>query len=143
MTDQLAPAEQEPQARGDAHERLLTIDEVARTLGVDATTVRRWAKNGTLEAIELPHRGRWRAYRIKASVLARLVGDSPTEERYLTVRQVACQLRVDETTVRRWIVAEVLSAVILPHAGKRCAYRIKESVLNAVLQANRLLYTGS
>ena len=36
---------------------LLTVREVAKQLRVDDTTVRRWIKNGVLEAITLPHRG--------------------------------------------------------------------------------------
>ena len=35
---------------------LLTVREVAKQLRVDDTTVRRWIKNGALEAITLPHR---------------------------------------------------------------------------------------
>jgi len=33
---------------------LLTVREVAKQLRVDDTTVRRWIKNGVLEAITLP-----------------------------------------------------------------------------------------
>jgi excisionase family DNA binding protein len=51
----------------------------------------------------------------------------------LTIREVAQQLRVDETTVRRWIKDGVLEAIILPHRGKRQAYRIRRSTLNALL----------
>ena len=35
-------------------EELLTVREVARRLRVDDTTVRRWIKHGTLEAVSLP-----------------------------------------------------------------------------------------
>lgn len=51
----------------------------------------------------------------------------------LTVREVASYLRVDDTTVRRWIKANSLEAVILPHRGKRTAYRIKRQTLDALL----------
>lgn len=50
----------------------------------------------------------------------------------LTVREVAQQLRVDATTVRRWITNGSLEAVTLPHGGKRKAYRIKQSTLDTV-----------
>ena len=40
-------------------------------------------------------------------------------EDLLTVREVAEQLRVDDTTVRRWIKNGVLSAITLPHRGAR------------------------
>ena len=54
-------------------------------------------------------------------------------DRLLTVRQVAAYLRVDDTTVRRWIKSDALEAVKLPHRGKRTAYRIKQSVLDRLL----------
>ncbi len=51
----------------------------------------------------------------------------------LTVREVAEQLRVDDTTVRRWIKNGVLEAIALPHRGDRQAYRIRKSTLNNLL----------
>ncbi|HET9918401.1 MAG TPA: helix-turn-helix domain-containing protein, partial [Ktedonobacteraceae bacterium] len=48
---------------------LLTVREVAQTLRVDDTTVRRWIKNGVLEAITLPHKGARQAYRIRRATL--------------------------------------------------------------------------
>jgi len=51
----------------------------------------------------------------------------------LTVREVAQQLRVDDTTVRRWIKNGVLEAITLPHRGARQAYRIRRATLNALL----------
>ena len=52
---------------------LLTVHEVAKKLRVDDTTVRRWIKNGVLEAISLPHRGARQAYRIRRSTLETLL----------------------------------------------------------------------
>ncbi len=51
----------------------------------------------------------------------------------LTVREVAKQLRVDDTTVRRWIKNGVLEAITLPHRGTRQAYRIRRATLEALL----------
>ncbi len=51
----------------------------------------------------------------------------------LTVREVAKQLRVDDTTVRRWIKNGVLEAITLPHRGARQAYRIRKSTLDNLL----------
>ncbi len=53
----------------------------------------------------------------------------------LTVHEVAKRLRVDDTTVRRWIKSGALGAITLPHAGKRSAYRVKVSTMNKLLQA--------
>lgn len=60
----------------EKNEELLTVHEVARRLRVDDTTVRRWIKSGSLEAITLPHRGKRQAYRIKLSTLTTLLNSS-------------------------------------------------------------------
>ncbi len=52
----------------------------------------------------------------------------------LTVREVACILRVDEATVRRWIKEGVLDAIKLPHRGKRKIHRVRRSTLNSLLE---------
>lgn len=53
---------------------LLTVNEVARTLRVDDTTVRRWIKQGALEAVTLPHLNERMAYRIKRQALDKILG---------------------------------------------------------------------
>ncbi len=53
-------------------------------------------------------------------------------EELLTVREVAARLRVDDTTVRRWIKEGVLQAITLPSPGKRKKYRIKQETLNSI-----------
>ncbi len=59
-----------------------------------------------------------------------------TREELLTVREVARRLRVDDTTVRRWIKSGALEAITLPHRGKRQAYRIKRSTLDELLSSS-------
>jgi excisionase family DNA binding protein len=51
----------------------------------------------------------------------------------LTVSEVAQQLRVDDTTVRRWIKNGVLEAVTLPHVGDRQSYRVRRQTMNHLL----------
>lgn len=51
---------------------LLTVSEVADILRVEATTVRRWVKQETLEAVRLPHANSRQAYRIKRSTVDKL-----------------------------------------------------------------------
>lgn len=58
----------------------------------------------------------------------------PNESELLTVSEVARALRVDDTTVRRWIKSKVLEAIILPHKNTRQAYRIKRATLNRLLE---------
>jgi len=56
------------------------------------------------------------------------------EDELLTVQEVADIFRVDDTTVRRWIKDDALEAIILPHLNERQGYRIRRSVVNAILQ---------
>lgn len=57
----------------NGHDALFTIREVARRLRVEDTTVRRWIKNGSLEAITLPHRGKREQHRVRKSTLDALL----------------------------------------------------------------------
>ncbi len=57
----------------------------------------------------------------------------------LTVSEVAQILRVDDTTVRRWVKQGVLDAVVLPHVNERQAYRIKRETLDKVMGSNQPL----
>jgi excisionase family DNA binding protein len=62
-------------------------------------------------------------------------GEETVLSELLTVSEVARILRVDDTTVRRWVKQGVLEAVILPHVNERQAYRIKRETLDKVLGA--------
>ena len=85
---------------------------------------------------------------VKEGVMPRQTPDSPVQheqvtkpqnaslqdETLYTVGEVAKRLRVDTTTVRRWIAIGTLEAVILPHKGKRQAYRIRQGTLDKLLR---------
>lgn len=84
MMNQRRMSVAEKKAQGEESD-LLTVREVARRLRVDDTTVRRWIKNGVLEAVTLPHRGRRQSYRVRQSTLVTLLTsprplDSSVEE---------------------------------------------------------------
>jgi excisionase family DNA binding protein len=51
----------------------------------------------------------------------------------LTVSEVARILRVDDTTVRRWVRQGALEGVVLPHTNARQVLRIKRETLDEVL----------
>lgn len=68
------------QIRQDNNSELLTVNEVARCLRVDDTTVRRWIKYGALEAIALPHQGNRQGYRVKKSSLDELLNSPATRK---------------------------------------------------------------
>lgn len=59
-------------------------------------------------------------------------------EELLTVHEVAHRLRVDDTTVRRWIKIGALEAITLPHKGRRSSYRIKKSTFDKLLSSPHL-----
>lgn len=59
---------------------LLTVNEIARCLRVDDTTVRRWIKNGVLDAIALPHQGKRQGYRVKKTSLDELLNSPATRK---------------------------------------------------------------
>ena len=60
------------------------------------------------------------------------------QDELLTVHEIARRLRVDDTTVRRWINNGILEAITLPHAGKRRGYRVKQSTLDELLKGPAL-----
>ena len=62
-----------------------------------------------------------------------MIDNHVEESDLLTVHEVAKRLRVDDTTVRRWITNNILPAITLPHSGKRQGYRIRQSDLDTVL----------
>ena len=55
---------------------LLTVSEVAHILRVDDTTVRRWIKQGTLEAVILSHANERQTYRIRRETVEKVLGDT-------------------------------------------------------------------
>jgi len=60
-------------------------------------------------------------------------GHQHEQDELMTVHEVADILRVDDTTVRRWVKNGILEAVRLPRAGKRESYRIKRNTVDAIL----------
>lgn len=64
--------------------------------------------------------------------------ETSSESDLLTVGEVARILRVDITTVRRWIKDGALEAVALPHAHKRCAHRVKRETIDALFDTQQV-----
>ena len=60
-----------------------------------------------------------------------------SEVKLLTVHEVALGLRVDDTTVWRWIKKGALEAITLPHRGRRQDYRIKQATYDALLSSDQ------
>lgn len=62
------------------------------------------------------------------------LNDAPAakEQELFTVQEVAKRLRVDDTTVRRWIKSGALDAIRLPSKGRAC-YRVKRNTFDQLL----------
>jgi excisionase family DNA binding protein len=63
--------------------------------------------------------------------------ESDNKSELLTVSEVAKILRVDDTTVRRWVKNGVMHAITLPHKNKRQAYRIKRATVERLLEGTK------
>ena len=61
-----------------------------------------------------------------------MIGTKPQQDDLLTIAEVAKHLRVDATTVRRWINSGALEAVVLP-GRQRHFYRIKRSTMDRLI----------
>ena len=72
-----------------------------------------------------------------------MMDDTESGGDLLTVREVARHLRVDDTTVRRWIKSGALDAVALPHSGKRCGYRVRRHTLDALFNTTNTSTSSS
>ncbi len=57
----------------------------------------------------------------------------------LTVSEVAQELRVDDTTVRRWIKSGVLEAIPLPARGQRQVWRVKRETVDTLLNSSNMV----
>ena len=55
------------------------------------------------------------------------------DHEYMTVREVARLLRVDPTTVKRWIYDGKLEAFALPSYGQRKEHRIPRVAVDKIL----------
>jgi excisionase family DNA binding protein len=62
----------------------------------------------------------------------------PYNNDLLTISEVAKQLRVDDTTVRRWIKNGTLEVVTLPHVGQRLSYRVRRKTIDDLLNPTKL-----
>lgn len=62
--------------------------------------------------------------------------ESDNRNELLTINEVAEKLRVDPTTVRRWVKTGAMNAVSLPHRGLRQAYRVHKATLDTILASS-------
>jgi excisionase family DNA binding protein len=62
------------------YEKLFTVRQVARILQVDDTTIRKWIKNGEIEAILLPGGRLKKRYRIRKSTVDAILNQGRERE---------------------------------------------------------------
>ena len=70
---------------------------------------------------------------VKEDAMENTSGSGEQEDELLTVREVAKQLRVDDTTVRRWLKKGIMEGVFLPSGSRYNTYRIRRSTLEQIL----------
>ncbi len=73
-------ADQETAEQDIEEAQLLTVEEFARRLRWDTTTVRRHIKDGVIDAIRLPHRGQRQSYRIRQATLDAILNGGSNHE---------------------------------------------------------------
>ncbi len=62
--------------------------------------------------------------------------DQIDQNPFLTIAEVAKLLRVDYTTVRRWVQNGLIAATVLPTRGRRHVYRIWRTEVEKILGAS-------
>jgi excisionase family DNA binding protein len=104
-------------------EEFLTVGEVATELKLHPQTIRNWINRGILPAL-----GSTRSFRVKRKDLDAMLAQRPTAQEFLSVEEIAAELKVHPQTVRNWIKGGVLPAI-----QTRRAFRVEREDLDAML----------
>ena len=102
---------------------LMSIRQTARELGIAASTIHRWLKDGFIAGEQLTPGAPWRV-RVNDALRRRLVQEAP--EGYLPMQEATKLLGVTRQTVLHRVKRGELDAVLL-YQGRRKGLRIKVS----------------
>lgn len=100
---------------------LMSIRQTARELGIAASTIHRWLKDGFIAGEQLTPGAPWRV-RVNDALRRRLVQEAP--ENYLPMQEAIKLLGVTRQTVLHRVKRGELDAVLL-YQGRRKGLRIK------------------
>jgi excisionase family DNA binding protein len=119
-TLRLPPAN--PASLPDANDpRWMSVNEAAGVLGVSQDTVRRWARDGSLEANQVMPQAPWRIH-VTDEVIARTVPDAPPG--WVGLKEAAKALGRAKQTILHWVHSGKLRSVQV-RSGKRSGLRIE------------------
>ena len=120
----------------DAHDNLVTTEELAARIGVDPATIRNYVKRGVLRAdVEKSGSHYWFTPEHVDEFCASVIKTSyDGKEKMYTTREAAKYLHVAQTTIQSYATKGLLKADIeLPatSAGRKSMRKYKESTLIA------------
>jgi excisionase family DNA binding protein len=101
----------------------MDVDQAAAAVGVSLDTVRRWARDGFIEARQVMPAAPWRI-RVTDELKQRIVPDAPTG--WVRLEEAAARLGRSKQTILHWVQSGKLRSVQVV-AGKRRGLRIELS----------------
>jgi excisionase family DNA binding protein len=113
----------------------MSVKQAADVLGVSQDTVRRWARDGSLEANQVMLQAPWRIH-VTDEVIARMVPDAPAG--WVGLKEAAKALGKAKQTILHWVHSGKLRSVQV-RSGKRSGLRIelKPDEIGLFADANR------
>ncbi len=99
----------------------MSVSEAAKELGVSPDTVRRWAREGSLQATQVMQQAPWRIH-VTAEVIARMMPDAPPG--WIGLTAAAKALGRSKQTILHWVHSGRLRSVQV-RSGKRRGLRIE------------------
>jgi len=99
----------------------MCVSQAAKTLGVSPDTIRRWARDGSLQANQVMPQAPWRIH-VTDEVIARMVPHAP--DGWVGLNEAAKALGRAKQTVLHWVHSGKLRSVQV-RSGKRSGLRIE------------------
>lgn len=99
----------------------MSVADAAKALGVSADTIRRWAREGSLEAQQVLPQAPWRIH-VTDAVRARMTPDAPAG--WVGLKEAATALGRTKQTILHWVHSGKLRSVQV-RSGKRRGLRIE------------------
>jgi excisionase family DNA binding protein len=99
----------------------MSVNHAAQALGVSPDTIRRWAREGSLEANQVMPQAPWRIH-VTDEVVARMVPDAP--DGWVGLKEAAKALGRAKQTILHWVHSGKLRSVQV-RSGKRSGLRIE------------------
>ncbi len=99
----------------------MSVNHAAQALGVSPDTIRRWARDGSLEANQVMPQAPWRIH-VTDEIIARMLPDAPPG--WVGLKEAAKALGRAKQTILHWVHSGKLRSVQV-RSGKRSGLRIE------------------